>query len=576
MTRMYPPRPGPKLKKGERDMFALIRDAAGSDDYHCLHSVGLTKHQSKEYAEADFVVVGPAGVFSIEAKGGLVDRTDGVWTIGWPGSSYTSTEGPFAQSEKTTHPLKRWLKDEIGLDRDQFLMGWGVAFPHVPFTMRSPEWDPAVVYDERDTTASFMRYIDRLERHFTARRTALRRPTPSRLSDQTARRIVETLRGDFELIPTIRSLLGDSRRELASLSPSQFAVLDLALHDRNPRLICDGAAGTGKTLIGMEAARRLAAEGKKVLFLCFNTQLGRFLTNDAVQAGDSVTISTVHKFMSDTIRKAGLEPQLRSARPVDPEYFSRVVPELFERAVFALLEEDGFPQFDALVIDEAQDILNAAVMNALDLVVRGGFRTGRWLLLLDTGLQAQVYASMEETVLSQLRAYADAECVLRDNFRNPKAVVREMAEVIGTDAPECRRAIQSTVDYRRFEDEREAGRKLKALLVELIRDGASPGAITILSAKTKDQSLVAQHPPDMGKPLFYIEDGGVCPPDAISCSSISAFKGLENDIVILTDVPALEPMSDWARGVLYVGMTRARSKLFMLVDGAYIDVRTRF
>ncbi len=575
MTRMYPPQPGPQVKRGERDMFAFIRDAAGSEGYHCLHSVGLPKHESKEYAEADFVLVGPAGVFTIEAKGGLVDRTDGVWTIGWPGSSYTSNEGPFAQSEKTTHPLKRWLQDEIGLNRDQVLVGWGVAFPHVPFTLRSPEWDPDVVYDERDTTVSFMRYVEGLTRHFNARRAELRRSVPPPLTEHTVRRIVEKLRGDFELVPTIRSLLGDSRRELAALSPSQFAVLDLALHDRNPRLICDGAAGTGKTLIGMEASRRLAAEGKKVLFLCFNTQLGRFLNHDAVQAGDRITISTVHKFMTDTIRRAGLEPQLRSSRAEDPEYFTRIVPEFFERAVFALLEEDGFLQFDALVIDEAQDILNAAVLNALDLVVRGGFRDGRWLLLLDSGLQAQVYASMDEAVLTELRSQADAECLLRENFRNPKAVVREMAEVIGAEPPECRRAIQSTVDYRRFEDDREAGRKLKALLVELIREGASPGGITILSAKSRADALVTRYPPDVGKPLFQIEEGGDCPPDAISCSSISAFKGLENDVVILTDVPALEPMSDWARGVLYVGMTRARSKLFMLVDGAYIDVRTR-
>ena len=392
---------------------------------------------------------------------------------------------------------------------------------------------------------------------------------------QTARRIVESLRGDFELIPTIRSLLGDSRRELAALSPSQFAVLDLALHARNPRLICDGAAGTGKTLIGMEAARRLAMEGKKVLFLCFNTQLSRFLSNDAIQAGDRITISTVHKFMTGTIRKAGLEAQLRSTRPGDPDFFPRILPELFERALFSLLDEGDFSHFDAVVIDEAQDVLNLAVMNALDLVIRGGFREGRWLLLLDTGLQAQVYASMEPSVLAALRGYSNAECVLRENFRNPKAIVREMAEVIGIDTPECRRAIQSSVDYRTFEDDKEAGRKLRALLVELIRDGADPGSITVLSARAKEHALTTRHPPDVGKKIFSLEAGGDCPPDAISSSSISAFKGLENEIIVLTDLPSIGLMSEWDRSVIYVGMTRARSKLFMIVDGAFIDVRSR-
>ncbi|MNY45925.1 hypothetical protein D3C86_1810630 [compost metagenome] len=84
-----------------------------------------------------------------------------------------------------------------------------------------------------------------------------------------------------------------------------------------------------------------------------------------------------------------------------------------------------------------------------------------------------------------------------------------------------------------------------------------------------------RHPPEIGKAICHVEDAAVCSPDAISASTISGFKGLENEIIILTDVPALEPLTDWGRAVLYVGMTRARSKLFMLVDEAYLDARTR-
>lgn len=288
-------------------MFELIRDAAGSDDYACLHSVGLARHKDKEYAEADFVVVGPAGVFCLEAKGGNVVRNDGTWTIGPEWKNYTSTEGPFAQAEKTTHPLRKHLQDEIGLKRDDLLLGWGVAFPHIAFKMRSPEWDPAIVYDERDKDGSFIRYIERQERHFRERRTSLGRAAPPRLTPGRVAQIVTVLRGDFELVPTVRSLIGDSRRELASLSAAQFGVLDYAMNDRNPRIICDGAAGTGKTLIAVEAARRLSASGKKVLFLCFNNQLGRFLTAGAFDAGEAVRVSTVYSFMNDLIRKAGLE-----------------------------------------------------------------------------------------------------------------------------------------------------------------------------------------------------------------------------------------------------------------------------
>lgn len=575
MTRMYPTRVRSDTNRGERELFATIRDAAGSEEWHCLHSVGLTGRGSKEYAQADFVLVGPAGVFALEVKGGAVERTNGVWIIGPPGSTYESEEGPFAQAEGSIHPLRKFLKAELTLSRSRYLLGWGVAFPHTLFTIPSPEWDPAVIYDERDTGRPFLTYLDRLEVHFQSVRRGLGWGRAPRLSQQTVDDIVSALRGDFELTPTIRSLLGESRRELASLSASQFQVLDLALHDHNPRLLCDGAAGTGKTLIGMEAARRLAAEGKSVLLLCFNTQLARFLSFDSAEMHDGVTVATVHRFMTDLIRRAGFQAQLRSAPVEAPDHFTRVLPDLFEQAAEALLEEGELPQYDAIVIDEAQDVLSGAIMDALGLILVGGFQNGRWLILLDTGLQSRVYARMESAVLDRLRQNAGAQLVLSENFRNPRAVVREMVEVVGGETPACRRVLQSTVDYRRIANDHDAGRKLQALLIELIRGGAAPGSITILSARSRKESLVVRYPPEIAKVICHVEDAADCSPDAISASTISGFKGLENEIIILTDLPPLDPLTDWGRAVLYVGMTRARSKLFMLVDEAYLDARTR-
>lgn len=41
----------------------------------------------------------------------------------------------------------------------------------------------------------------------------------------------------------------------------------------NPRTVVRGAAGTGKSVIALERARQLAANGKRVLMLCFNQLL---------------------------------------------------------------------------------------------------------------------------------------------------------------------------------------------------------------------------------------------------------------------------------------------------------------
>jgi len=54
---------------------------------------------------------------------------------------------------------------------------------------------------------------------------------------------------------------------------------------------------------------------------------------------------------------------------------------------------------------------------------------------------------------------------------------------------------------------------------------------------------------------------GAC--DSISYCSVSSFKGLENDFIILTDIEDLN--SDWWRSVIYVGMSRTRFGLHMLL-----------
>jgi len=54
-----------------------------------------------------------------------------------------------------------------------------------------------------------------------------------------------------------------------------MTLLDnLAAHNR---AAIEGAAGTGKTVLAMEKARRLATTGRRVLLLCFNSPLAQDL-----------------------------------------------------------------------------------------------------------------------------------------------------------------------------------------------------------------------------------------------------------------------------------------------------------
>ena len=102
--------------------------------------------------------------------------------------------------------------------------------------------------------------------------------------------------------------------------------------DLDSTLFVEAGAGTGKTLIATEAARRIGALGKKTLFLCFN----RLLADQLARAPDIdhgvVSIRSLHRFMRDEIVAAGLEHEMaeRQRQAANQnEYFSKSMPELF-------------------------------------------------------------------------------------------------------------------------------------------------------------------------------------------------------------------------------------------------------
>ena len=70
MARMIPATIHPDvLSSGERRIFALLRDAAGTDNWICLHSLGLARHAHKRRAEIDFLLIsGKVNIFLLIPK----------------------------------------------------------------------------------------------------------------------------------------------------------------------------------------------------------------------------------------------------------------------------------------------------------------------------------------------------------------------------------------------------------------------------------------------------------------------------------------------------------------------------
>jgi hypothetical protein len=87
------------------------------------------------------------------------------------------------------------------------------------------------------------------------------------------------------------------------LTQEQYHVLDGL--SENDRVLVRGGAGTGKTLLAIEEARRQARGGRRVVLFCFNRQLAAFLAG-TVKDETLIRARHLHVFMSEEITRAGV------------------------------------------------------------------------------------------------------------------------------------------------------------------------------------------------------------------------------------------------------------------------------
>ena len=164
--------------------------------------------------------------------------------------------------------------------------------------------------------------------------------------------------------------------------------------------------------------------------------------------------------------------------------------------------------------------------------------------------------------MRRLREFGATDLSLTVNFRNPKLVAHDAYSFARKSPPLCKRQLHSPVEYIAADGEKAQFRKLRAILVELIRDGVSPSDVAILSFKKNGDRIFDRTDLDIGKPLLSpaIAERE---PNGFIASTVSGFKGLEAEVVILVDIP-IELGDDWSRSIFAVALTRARTKAFVI------------
>jgi hypothetical protein len=543
----------------ERQMFACIRDEL-SGEWTVLHSLGLTIHRAKPWAEIDFVLIGPPGVICLEVKGGLVSRQDGIWYTTpqhghHAGRARKLHESPFEQVGSASAQLFRFIQ-QTSPKAAKAITGYAVAAPDVEWTVKGPDIDRALVYDQRDRAKPFADFMDRVTKRWNERISGLgRQPEPLDLHDKQA--VLESIRGDFQLVPSLRASAETADRELVRLTEEQCELF--ARLSQNPRVIARGGAGTGKTLIAVEEARRLAREGQRVLYICFSRNLAQHIARILADI-PTITVRTLHSLMYELVDTADCRSKLPDVDESD--LFAVFLPEL---ALEVLLESSYVEPFDAVLIDEAQDLLREPYLDVIDALIQGELREGTWRCFIDAS--QNILGGIVPAALRRIQAAAPVHWPLTINCRNTKPIAVQVAllsgipmtEVLAPDGP----AVEVTW-YTSTDDQRSA---VSERLRRLRHQGFAAHKITVLSRYRLEQSVASD---GLGMPLRDISRGGIDSSSSqVTFSTVSSFKGLEAEVVLLSDVDDLSS-ADGLMSV-YVGASRARVALYVFISDQVRD-----
>ena len=194
-------------------------------------------------------------VIVVEVKGGGVRKHDGVWyTVDRRNDWHKLATSPMEQAQSAMYALRDILREEgIGWFAHEAV----VITPDIDAPPHSPEWQPTHWLAKDDMSSR----RDRGGARRGIRDGARRPPSGKRIARNDDLRT--RLFGEFTRMPVIDAQRGAVIEEQNRATAGQARVL--ASLARNPRLLVFGGAGTGKSLVLVEAAKQEADQGRSVI-----------------------------------------------------------------------------------------------------------------------------------------------------------------------------------------------------------------------------------------------------------------------------------------------------------------------
>jgi hypothetical protein len=179
-------------------------------------------------------------------------------------------------------------------------------------------------------------------------------------------KIINCLVPDFIGVPCHTVSINNTERELKRFYDDKLSAISESLS--NPRIVYNGVAGSGKTLLALGLTRifRNNQPQPKIALICFNRLLSDWLkeqTKDIVQ-DDKLWVGSAHSFLKEKLNLSDETLIKKSSRQNIIDLLSNFKPS---------------EQYDYFIIDEGQDFLadvNEGYITLMDKLLKGGFSEG--------------------------------------------------------------------------------------------------------------------------------------------------------------------------------------------------------
>ena len=520
----------------ERRVWDALVDQLGPDDV-VIPGKRVTDHLKDH--EVDFVVaIEGAGIVCIEVKGGEVWHDGQTWWQGGRGHQHEIE--PVRQARDACYALRDYIEMDPRWTQGRLRWDHVVVLPNAELPdgfalAECPRWK---IIDRTDLPNLFAKVraillTQEIDRPF--------------LTAAGIAELKEALsgRGLPQRSVVARALENEDAADI--LTEHQSVILDAIrlLH----RVEIRGGAGSGKTFLAMEQARRLARDGQRVALVCYSHGLASYLERITATWSRRQQPAYVGEFHDLGKRWGAPEGPDESVRNDDTvQFWEHDLP--IHMADLAAQLEPGH-RFDAIVVDEAQDFADAwwdPLLAALKDEDTGGL---------------YVFTDEGQRVFNRLGSppVPLVPLILDQNLRNTRQIANAFQPLVdhpmrflGGEGPAVKYVPCSREDAMGAGDDE----------VELLLDqGWRPEDVALLTTGSRHPEQVERQA--AGSAAYW---DSFWDAEQVFYGHVLGFKGLERRAVVLVvnEASAFER----SRERLYVGLSRARDQLVVCGDPDFL------